>query len=347
MPRRSSSRSPRELIEDLKMRILIIGSNSFSGAHFASYALRAGHEVFGISRSHEPHNLFLPYKWGENRDENFEFLQADLNEDLSLALDATRNFAPDVVVNFAAQSMVGQSWERPQDWYQTNAVALSQLINGLQSVQSLGKYVHVTTPEVYGSTPDWIAENENFAPSTPYAVSRAAGDLHLLALHRATGFPVVFTRAANVYGPGQQLYRIIPKAALSARLGRELPLHGGGTSRRSFIHINDVADATLQITQIGEPGETYHISTDELVSISNVVARVFEIVGVDSTPFVTPAEDRVGKDSGYFLNSSKIRRELGWRPEIGLDEGLGSVIDWVTNNLEVLESLPTEYIHRP
>ena len=329
------------------MRIAVVGSNSFSGAHFASYALGAGHEVLGISRSREPHNLFLPYKWGKNADENFEFLQADLNLDLGRALDAMKNFAPDVVVNFAAQSMVGQSWERPQDWYQTNAVALCQLINGLQSVKSLGKYVHVTTPEVYGSTPDWITENENFAPSTPYAVSRAAGDMHLLALHRATGFPVVFTRAANVYGPGQQLYRIIPKAALSARLGRKLPLHGGGTSRRSFIHINDVAEATLTIAQTGTTGETYHISTDELISISNVVARVFAIAGVDSTPFIIKAEDRVGKDAGYFLNSSKVRSELGWNPRIGLDEGLGSVIDWVTDNLDILESLPTEYVHRP
>jgi len=347
MLRRSLSKSSKKSIEGQKMRIAIVGSNSFSGAHFASYALGEGHEVFGLSRSPEPHNLFLPYKWCENRDHHFEFLQADLNEQLSLALDSINNFAPDVVVNFAAQSMVGQSWERPQDWYQTNVVTLSRLINGLQSVKSLGKYVHITTPEVYGSTPDWISENENFAPSTPYAVSRAAGDMHLLALHRATGFPVVFTRAANVYGPGQQLYRIIPKAALSARLGRELPLHGGGTSRRSFIHINDVADATLRVTQAGTPGETYHISTDEVVSISNVVARVFEIAGVDSMPFVSPAEDRVGKDSGYFLNSSKIRREMGWNPEIGLEEGLRSVIDWVTDNIDALESLPTEYIHRP
>ena len=103
----------------------------------------------------------------------------------------------------------------------------------------------MTTPEVYGSTDGgWIKEHNHFAPSTPYAVSRAACDLHLHSFHQAYGFPVVFTRAANVYGPGQQLYRIIPRALLSARTGESMQLHGGGHSVRAFIHIKDVVRAT-------------------------------------------------------------------------------------------------------
>ena len=329
------------------MRIVIIGSNSFSGAHFAARALDDGHSVLGISRSPEPHEAFLPRLWKEKPSGEYEFLQADLNKDLPLVNGEMTNFNPEIVVNFAAQSMVGQSWDFPEHWYQTNVVSLSALVRVLQGLPSLVKYVHVTTPEVYGSTSDWITENETFSPSTPYAVSRAAGDWHMLAMHKATGFPVVFTRAANVYGPGQQLYRIIPKAVLSARLSRELPLHGGGTSRRSFIHIDDVADATLKITKHGKPGRTYHISTNKLISIRDLVTRAFELAGVDSAHFLAPTHDRLGKDSGYFLDSSRLRDEFGWEPRIELEEGLTSVITWVDEYLDELAGMPAEYIHRP
>ncbi len=329
------------------MRFVVIGSNSFSGSHFVARALKDGHEVLGISRSPEPAEAFLPYRWDALLTDNYVFLQADLNEELSTIVNAIRDFAPDVTVNFAAQSMVAQSWEHPEHWYRTNVMTLAELVQGLQGISSMTRYVHVTTPEVYGSTTDWITEHENFAPSTPYAVSRAAGDWHLLAMHRATGFPVVFTRAANVYGPGQQLYRIVPKAALSARLGRELPLHGGGASRRSFIHIDDVADATLRVAEHGDPGRAYHISTNELISIGDLVSKTFGLAGVDASGLISPTQDRLGKDSGYFLESSRIREELGWAPQVGLDEGLATVVNWVDANLSELAGLPTDYIHKP
>jgi dTDP-glucose 4,6-dehydratase len=329
------------------MRLVVFGSNSFSGAHFVAAALKEQHSVLGISRSPEPHQAFLPRTWERGQAYDYGFLQADLNQDLPATISSIRDFAPHTVVNFAAQSMVAQSWEHPEHWYRTNVVTLALLVKGLQDIPSMTRYVHVTTPEVYGSTTDWITENEIFSPSTPYAVSRAAGDWHLLAMHKSTAFPVIFTRAANVYGPGQQLYRIVPKAALSARLGRELPLHGGGTSRRSFIHIDDVADATLKITQHGEPGRTYHISTNELISIRDLVVRTFDLAGVDSTRFLASTQDRLGKDSGYLLDSSRLRDELGWEPRIKLEDGLRSVLSWLDEYLDELAAMPTEYIHKP
>ena len=131
----------------------------------------------------------------------------------------------------------------------------------LRKSKFLKKYVHITTPEVYGSTDQgWIKESFNFAPSTPYAVSRAACDLHLKSFFDAYDFPVVFTRAANVYGPGQQLYRIIPRTILSCLSGKSMDLHGGGKSMRSFIHINDVAQATLKISLESKNGTQWHLS---------------------------------------------------------------------------------------
>jgi dTDP-glucose 4,6-dehydratase len=208
------------------------------------------------------------------------------------------------------------------------------------------KYVHVTTPEVYGSTEGWQKESFNFNPSTPYAVSRAACDMHLKSFFEAYNFPVVFTRAANVYGPGQQLYRIIPRTILYARLGEKLSLHGGGYSERSFIHINDVADATYKIALKGKIGETYHISTEDIISVRKLVIKICEIMLVKFSDLVEDSDERLGKDQSYMLDSIKLRKEQKWKNNINLEEGLLSTIKWIDESLETLKNLPHKYIHK-
>ena len=145
------------------------------------------------------------------------------------------------------------------------------------------------------------SEKNSFYPSTPYAVSRAACDLHLLSFYKAYKFPVVFTRAANVYGPGQQLYRIIPRTFLSAFTGQSMQLHGGGYSERSFIHISDVVKATLEIAYNAEPGTTWHLSTRNAISIRGLVQKICNMVGVCFDDIVELPENMV--------NSAKKKAE--------------------------------------
>lgn len=330
----------------MQQRFLVIGSNCFSGASFVSYLLERGHSVIGVSRSEEPHPVLLPYKWREAKG-SFQFRQIDLNHQLDELIVLMNEQQPEYVVNFAAQGMVAQSWEHPAHWYQTNVVGQVLLHDQLRKLKYLKKYVHVTTPEAYGSTDGWIGESFHFAPSTPYAVSRAACDLHLMSFFKAYQFPVCFTRAANVYGPGQQLYRIMPRAMLYARLGKQMQLHGGGHSIRSFIHIDDVADATLRIAERGVPGESYHISTYDTVSIRELVEQVCELTGVAFSDLAVVSEDRLGKDQAYLLDSAKIRKELDWTHSIDLKTGLQQTLDWVDTNLETLKTLPADYIHKP
>ena len=327
-------------------RFLVIGSNSFSGAQFVKHLLTLGHEVTGVSRSPELHDVFLPYKWLPDQ-ARFTFRQIDLNHDLdslSALLDESR---PPYIVNFAAQGMVAQSWETPEHWYQTNVVAQVKLHDRLRKLPFLKKYVHVTTPEAYGSTDGWIEENFHFAPSTPYAVSRAACDLHLMSFFKAYGFPVVFTRAANVYGPGQQLYRIIPRAMLYARLGKKMQLHGGGKSIRSFIHMDDVSDATLRVATDGTPGDSYHISTGASISIADLIHKISALTGTDFESLAEVSGDRLGKDQAYLLASDKLRGELNWKDRVDLDEGLKQTLGWIDANLDTLAKLPADYIHKP
>jgi len=325
---------------------LVIGSNSFSGAHFVRHLIEQGHQVLGVSRSAEPDDVFLPYKWYPNWKEHFGFEQIDLNHDLDRLMELVHSHRPSHVVNFAAQGMVAQSWDIPEHWYQTNVVAQVRLHDRLRKLDFLEKYVHVSTPEVYGSTDGLVAENFEFAPSTPYAVSRAACDLHLLTFYEAYGFPVVFTRAANVYGPGQQLYRIIPRVMLFAKTGRRLQLHGGGHSIRSFIHIEDVAEATRMIAIDGTPRSAYHVSTTSTLSIRDLVDQICQMTGVPFDDLVEVTPDRLGNDEAYLLDTTRLRDDLGWSDSIDLRQGLAETLRWLEENLSLLEQLPYDYRHR-
>jgi dTDP-glucose 4,6-dehydratase len=251
------------------------------------------------------------------------------------------------VVNFAAQSMVAESWLHPEHWYQTNVVGNVRLHDRLRKFDFLKKYVHVSTPEVYGNCSGLVREDAPLNPSTPYAASRVACDLHLMTFLRQYKFPVVFTRAANVYGPGQQLYRIIPRTILYLKTGRRLQLHGGGRSVRSFIHIRDVADGTLRVARQASPGEVYHFSTSVNVSIREIVERLCAKFGADFNSVVDIVDDRPGKDAAYLLDSSKARERLGWIDRVSLDQGMDAVIAWVSEHLEALKAQPSDYVHKP
>jgi dTDP-glucose 4,6-dehydratase len=327
-------------------KYLILGSNSFSGATFVDHLAAKGYDVLATSRSPEPHAAFLPYKW-QDRKGAVRFQQLDINSDLSklkALLDAEK---PSHIVNFAAQSMVGESWLHPDHWMMTNVVSTVRLHEILRRYDRLERYVHVTTPEVYGSTEGWVREDAPFNPSTPYAVSRAAGDMSLKTFFVTYGFPVVFTRAANVYGPGQQLYRIVPRTIVSAMGGQKLRLDGGGKSVRVFIHMNDVSDATLRIAEKGKLGECYHISGYELVTVRTLVEEILKRLGKSFDDCVEIGPERPGKDTAYTLDSFKLRSELGWRDLHSLQSGIDDVIAWAERFKSELAALPTKYEHKP
>lgn len=330
----------------MSKKVLVIGSNSFSGSHFVNHVLDQGDEVVGVSRSAEPADFFLPYKSNANK-KQFRFFQRDLNQDLDSLMTLIQEFKPEYIVNFAAQGMVAESWLHPEHWFMTNVVSNVKLHDRLRKLDWLKKYVHVSTPEVYGSTEGRIGEDARFNPSTPYAVSRAACDMSLLSFHKNYGFPVVFTRAANVYGPGQQLYRIIPRTMAFIRLGKKLQLHGGGHSNRSFIHIRDVASATYQVMSGASAPNSYHISTPRQITIRDLVVLICARMNVRFEDVVDVVGDRPGKDSLYWLDSSKLREQFSWQDKVTLEDGLTETQQWIDKNIEAIRHTTLDYVHKP
>lgn len=326
-------------------KYFIIGSNSFSGSNFINFLLsKKNTKVFGVSRSKEINNVFLPYKNNKNH-KNFNFKKIDLNKDTLKLFNIIIKFKPNYIINFSAQGMVAESWNSPIDWFNTNLISQVKLYHKIKDLKFIKKYIHFTTPEVYGSNKKLIRENFNFKPSTPYATSRAACDLHLKTIFEAYKFPVIFTRTANVYGPGQQIYRIIPKTIILAKQKKKLPLHGGGKSNRSFIHIDDVSRALYLICKNGKTGKTYHISTNKFVSILELVKKII-LKMKKSKELIENTKDRLGKDHSYKLSTFLIKNEINWKPKISLDEGLHSTIDWIEKNYRILKNYKTEYIHK-
>ena len=326
----------------MTQNILILGSNSFSGDAFASKlsSTTGKHRVFRTAKSSEV------FSFEKNNGPVYSDTQWNLNDDPDEILDLTNEKKIDVIVNFAAQSMVGQSWEKPEDWYEANIMSFSKLVTKLSCNKNIKKFIQFSTPEVYGNTTGWIKESFDFAPNTPYAVSRAAADWHLKALHENFHFPVIFTRAANVFGEHQKLYRIVPRVILSALTGQKVPLQGGGKSIRSFIHIDDVSDALIKVIESGAPGNSYHISTNQLVTIHELVSLIAVKLNIELEDLVEVAPERLGKDYAYQLDSHEIRMELGWTDQVSLSDGLDRVINWVQDNLDELKEMPMIYEHR-
>jgi dTDP-glucose 4,6-dehydratase len=326
-------------------RFAVIGSNSFAGSAFVFRALEDGADLIGFNRSPEGSDIFLPYKQSANK-HRYTFYQADINHDLALIIDQLEKFKPDVVIDFAGQGMVAESWDNPAQWYTTNIVAKVKLHDYLRKCSWLKRFVRISTPEVYGSHENKITESWQFNPTTPYAVSHAAVDMSLKAFHQNYGFPVVFTRYANFYGQHQQLYRIVPRTIIYALTGRKLYLHGGGTSVRAFIHAKDVADGIMRSIHQGIPGEIYHFSPETFYTIKEVVEIICGQVGVDFSQLVEMSPDRPGKDKAYLMDSAKARKELSWNDSVSFTQGVSETLSWARANLEEINRLPLDYIHK-
>jgi dTDP-glucose 4,6-dehydratase len=325
--------------------VIVLGANSFSGQDFVDLLLDdPNYRVIGVSRSPERSALFLKYKLRKELS-NYRYHALDMNRDMGKILALCDIEKPEMIVNFAAQSEVAPSWEHPEHWFQTNTVALSLLVNHLRKQKYLQRYLHVSSPEAYGTCVGNVTEDSPLNPSTPYAASKAAADYLLKTYSKQFGFPLLTVRATNVYGARQQLFKIIPRSAIYVKLGRTIELHGGGRAVKSYIHIRDVSHGEKAILERGRMGELYHLSPDQGVEVRTVVRTICDRLGKRFENATRAVDERPGQDAAYIIDSTKARTELGWKPTITLDEGLTDVVDWVNANWAEIASQSLEYRH--
>ena len=330
----------------MSKKILILGANSTGGAYAAYYFASLGYEVIATSRSQQAHKSQLPYLFYECPRVHYKV--HSLNSSIADHLQLFEESKPSCIINFASQSMVGQSWISPTDWMQTNCVGQTSLLEALRQYKELDLYFHFSTPEVYGSTTGWVDETCIYNPTTPYASSRMLGDVNTKIWSHHYSIPTVLTRAANIYSEGQHLYRIIPRTMLAASGIDPLVIDGNGESIRSFIHMSDVCDFLYAVIQSPPPSiyTEYHLSPRESTSIIDLVKKIFSMfaVPVDSPSYIRFGPDRPGKDMYYLLDSSKANNDYSWSPKISLDQGLDLVQKWFLS--ADLSSFPRSYSHK-
>ena len=325
---------------------VILGGGGWLGVQVSRYLLASlpSIRVVGVGRNPERPAPFALQRGID--DSRYEYHQVHLAHEPERVLALLEAKRPEIIVNLAAQGEEAASWSNSWRYYEVNTSALARIVEPLLAVEWLRKWVQIGTASVYGAGREPATEEFPLRPATPYAVSKAAADYHLLAVGAVRGFPVNIIRPANLYGPGQQLHRIIPKTTLCALLGRPLPLQGGGMARKFFLHAEDLARAIETVAERAEPGRIYNVGPREPVTIRALVETICQKVGEPFEQVVQLAPDRGGQDTQVTLDSSRIAAELGLRQTVDLDKGLDDTLAWVRQHLDVLKTMPTEFIFR-
>ena len=325
---------------------VILGGNGVFGIHNAFWLLEhAGPKrVICVGRNPEkPEPFTLNLGKGDPRYAYHQIHIVFEHDRLMELLDAER---PEIIVNYAAIAEPALSFKRSWRYYDTNATALARLCEDLMARGYLERFIHIGTSELYGSVDRPAREDDPLRPTSPYAVSKATGDMHLVAIHNVLKFPMNIIRPSNAYAPGQLLYRVIPKAVVFGLTGRRLPLQGGGRARKSYIHARDLARAIGLVIERAPFGKTYNVGPENPISIRDLVTRVAAGMGLTLDQLCDEAPDRLGQDSQYWLDSAAIARDVGWRQEIGLEQGIEEMIAWGRRYIDVLKDWPPEYVWR-
>jgi dTDP-glucose 4,6-dehydratase len=324
--------------------VAVIGSNCFTGSHIVDALLEdPGTRVVAVSRSAEYDPLFLPY--ARHGRERLAFHQINLVRDFDALARLLDQTAPPVVINVAALSEVALSHDRPIEYFETNTTGTVRICDHLRRRDYLEHYLHISSAEIFGSCPGAVDENVLFNPNTPYAVSKAAADMYINTLIRHFDFPATLIRSTNVYGRHQQLFKIIPRAAIYLKLGKVIELHGGGTSIKSFIHIRDVVDGLLAAMATRATG-TFHFTEASDRTVADVVRQVCDVMGRDFDQATRTVGERLGQDSRYWLACDRSEHELGWSPKVPFADGVREVVDWIEGQWDRIQHQSLVYQHR-
>ena len=335
------------------MNILITGGAGFIGGNLIKRLLsESDHNIFNLDILSYASNLDIINEYllclSEFKRDNYTFQKVDIKNKKKLK-EAINESNPDLVFHLAAESHVDRSIVKPDDFIQNNIVGTFNLLEELRDHwsnlslerQKSFRFIHISTDEVFGSLQDsgYFSEASNYAPTSPYSSSKAASDLLVNAWNKTYNFPSIITNCCNNYGPGQFPEKLIPLAIRNALKGKEIPLYGNGLNIREWIYVDDHIDALLLIAKKGLIGESYCIGSgieftnkdllDNLTSLLNII-KPSEI---DYRSLIKFVKDRQGHDFRYALDSSKLKKSLGWRPKYDIKDGLKTTITWYLENI--------------
>jgi dTDP-glucose 4,6-dehydratase len=320
------------------MRLLVTGGAGFIGSNFVR---------FWLERHPDDHVVVLDLlTYAGNRasledvDDRIVFVEGDIG-DRELAERALRDEELDTIVNFAAESHNSLAVVDPGRFFRTNVLGTQTLLEAARTV-GVHRFHHISTCEVYGDLPldtdEEFTEESPYRPRTPYNASKASADHAVRAYSETYGLPVTITNCSNNYGPYQFPEKVIPLFVTHALDDLPLPLYASTQNRREWLHALDHCSAIELVLRTGVEGETYNVGSGVEKSIEEIADGVLELTGKPAS-LKTIVPDRPGHDRRYLLDSSKLRRELGWEPAIDFERGLSETVAWYTEHRDWWEPL--------
>lgn len=311
-------------------KILITGGAGFIGANFVHYILDKyeDYKVFNLDKLTYAANLENLRSIENNI--NYTFIKGDIcNKELIENLFNKENF--DIVVNFAAESHVDRSISNPEVFINTNVLGTQILLDACKKY-NVSRFHQVSTDEVYGDLPldrlDLLfSENNNLNPSSPYSASKASADLIVKAYFKTFNLPITISRCSNNYGRFQHEEKLIPLMIKRALNEEKLPVYGNGLNVRDWLHVYDHCSAIDLIIHEGKVGEVYNVGGNNEKSNIEIVKEILDVLG-KGEDLISYVKDRKGHDLRYAIDSSKLQKELNWKPKYSLDEGLKETINW-------------------
>ena len=320
------------------MRLLVTGAAGFIGSNFVRYWLERHPSDAIVALD------LLTYAGNrESLDDiagEVDFVEGDI-ADLELGERVLAEHEVDVVVNFAAESHNSLAVVDPGRFFRTNVLGTQALLEAARRT-GVERFHHISTCEVYGDLPletdDMFSEESPYRPRTPYNASKAGADHAVRAYFETYGLPTTITNCSNNYGPYQFPEKVIPLFATNALDDQPLPMYASTQNKREWLHVRDHCTAIELVLERGREGETYNVGSGVEASIEEIADRVLAALGKpDELKSIVP--DRPGHDRRYLLDSSRIREELGWRDEIGFEDGLRDTVAWYAENRAWWEAL--------
>jgi dTDP-glucose 4,6-dehydratase len=320
------------------VQLLVTGAAGFIGSNFVHYWLERHPEDAVVALD------LLTYAGNRENllgtEERVPFVEGDI-ADLDLVERTLREHRIDVIVNFAAESHNSLAVVDPGLFARTNVLGTQLLLEAARRTD-LSRFHHISTCEVYGDlsldSDESFSEESPYRPRTPYNASKAAADHYVRAYHETYGLPVTITNCSNNYGPYQFPEKVIPLFVTNALDDKPVPMYASTQNRREWLHVRDHCRAIDLVLESDQVGETYNVGSGTEASIEEIADRVLEATGKPADlKQIVP--DRPGHDRRYLLDSSKLRRDLGWEPEIGFDEGLGETVAWYAEHRDWWEPL--------
>jgi dTDP-glucose 4,6-dehydratase len=314
------------------MRLLVTGGAGFIGSNFIRYIL-AGHsdwKVVNLDKLTYAGNLanLAPVE----KDRRYKFVKGDICNTRSLKRIQDK-YSFDCIVNFAAETHVDRSIDYPSIFLNTNVSGVMNILDLVREYK-IGRFVQVSTDEVYGSLPEsgYFTETTPLSPNSPYSASKAAADLLINSYFSTYRTPVIITRCSNNYGPYQFPEKLIPLLVTNALEDKMLPIYGDGKNVRDWIHVLDHASAIETILLKGREGEIYNVGGACEERNINIAEAVCDILKKPRT-LIKFVADRPGHDRRYAMDFAKLRKELGWGPKISFKErGLRETVEWYADN---------------